>query len=144
MKGFITKMRESFLRRVLPSSLLLFISILLIIILDKGGSKNSSSLSKTETKKDKIYNRTITGDPIETQFGVIKIEIILDQENKIIGINNLEFPSEGLSKTYSESALPILESEAISSQSASIDFVSGATYTSEGYIKSLQSAVDKI
>ncbi|GAA2732644.1 hypothetical protein GCM10009867_08970 [Pedococcus aerophilus] len=40
-------------------------------------------------------------------------------------------------------AVPILNQEAVSSQSASIDMVSGATYTSDGYIQSLQSAIDQ-
>jgi uncharacterized protein with FMN-binding domain len=40
-------------------------------------------------------------------------------------------------------ALPILNEEALSAQSAQIDTVSGATYTSDGYIRSLQSALDK-
>jgi uncharacterized protein with FMN-binding domain len=40
-------------------------------------------------------------------------------------------------------AVPILNSEAVDAQSADIDMVSGATYTSEGYIGSLQSAIDQ-
>ena len=39
--------------------------------------------------------------------------------------------------------MPILNSEAVDAQSASIDMVSGATYTSQGYIDSLQSAIDQ-
>jgi uncharacterized protein with FMN-binding domain len=41
------------------------------------------------------------------------------------------------------SAVPILTQEALAAQSAQIDTVSGATYTSEGYTQSLQSALDK-
>jgi uncharacterized protein with FMN-binding domain len=40
-------------------------------------------------------------------------------------------------------ALPILQQEVLASQSANIDTVSGATYTSEGYIQSVQSAIDQ-
>ena len=40
-------------------------------------------------------------------------------------------------------ALPILIQETIDQQSANIDMVSGATYTSAGYIQSLQSALDQ-
>jgi uncharacterized protein with FMN-binding domain len=39
-------------------------------------------------------------------------------------------------------AVPILNQEAVQAQSAKIDTVSGATYTSEGYTQSLQSAID--
>jgi len=40
-------------------------------------------------------------------------------------------------------AVPILNSETVDAQSANIDMVSGATYTSNGYIGSLQSAIDR-
>ena len=40
-------------------------------------------------------------------------------------------------------AVPILNQEAVDAQSANIDMVSGATYTSQGYIESLQSAIDQ-
>ena len=39
--------------------------------------------------------------------------------------------------------MPILNSEAVEAQSADIDMVSGATFTSQGYIGSLQSAIDQ-
>ena len=39
--------------------------------------------------------------------------------------------------------LPILQQEAMSAQSAQLDSVSGATYTSDGYMRSLQSAIDR-
>jgi uncharacterized protein with FMN-binding domain len=41
------------------------------------------------------------------------------------------------------SALPVLNQEAVQQQSASIDTVSGATVTSDGYLQSLQSAIDQ-
>ena len=40
-------------------------------------------------------------------------------------------------------AVPILNQEAVDQQSANIDMVSGATYTSQGYLQSLQSAIDQ-
>ncbi|MEO7260556.1 MAG: FMN-binding protein [Jatrophihabitantaceae bacterium] len=41
-------------------------------------------------------------------------------------------------------AIPILQQESVGQSSASIDMVSGATYTSDGYLQSLQSALDKV
>jgi uncharacterized protein with FMN-binding domain len=38
----------------------------------------------------------------------------------------------------------MLEREVISAQSAQVDMVSGATYTSQGYLRSLQSALDRL
>ncbi len=40
-------------------------------------------------------------------------------------------------------AVPVLNGEVVQAQSAGIDMVSGATYTSDGYIQSLQSAIDQ-
>jgi len=50
--------------------------------------------------------------------------------------------SSGHSVQISDYAAPILRKEALSKQSAQIDMVSGATYTSEAYQQSLQSALD--
>jgi uncharacterized protein with FMN-binding domain len=49
----------------------------------------------------------------------------------------------GRSTQIDDAALPVLKSEAMSAHSAHIDVVSGATYTSQGYARSLQSALDK-
>jgi uncharacterized protein with FMN-binding domain len=49
----------------------------------------------------------------------------------------------GRSAQIDAAALPVLKSEAMSAHSANIDVVSGATYTSQGYARSLQSALDK-
>ena len=41
-------------------------------------------------------------------------------------------------------ALPVLVQETLDAQSADIDMVSGATVTSDGYLQSLQSALDQV
>jgi uncharacterized protein with FMN-binding domain len=62
----------------------------------------------------------------------------------ITAVDTVQAPSEnGRDIEINQRALPILEQEALASQSAAIDTVSGATYTSEGYIQSLQSAIDQ-
>ncbi|MGO4753756.1 FMN-binding protein, partial [Streptomyces sp. 2MCAF27] len=50
---------------------------------------------------------------------------------------------DGRSQQIASYAVPQLTSETLSAQNAQIDAVSGATYTSEGYVQSLQSALDK-
>ena len=55
-----------------------------------------------------------------------------------------EYPNgNGRDQQINSYALPQLVSETLSAQSASIDMVSGATYTSQGYLQSLQSAIDQ-
>ena len=51
--------------------------------------------------------------------------------------------SDGKSVRINQRALPLLQSEALSAQSAKVDTVSGATYTSAAYAKSLQAAIDE-
>jgi uncharacterized protein with FMN-binding domain len=50
--------------------------------------------------------------------------------------------SSGRSVSISDRAAPVLRREALAAGSAKIDAVSGASYTSEGYIQSLQAALD--
>lgn len=63
---------------------------------------------------------------------------------KITDVTTLASPdNDGRSMMISQRAIPTLRSQALSAQSANIQGVSGATYTSEGYAASLQSALDK-
>ena len=63
---------------------------------------------------------------------------------KITAVSTPVYPSHtGRSLFISENAIPILRSEALQAQSAHIDLVSGATYTSEAFAGSLQSAILK-
>ncbi len=63
---------------------------------------------------------------------------------KITNVSTLVSPNDKQkSISINNRATPILRSEALSAQSANIDGVSGATYTSEGYAQSLQSAIDQ-
>ena len=63
---------------------------------------------------------------------------------KVTAVDVVEYPnSNGRDQEINAQALPILVKETLSAQSAKIDMVSGATYTSEGYLTSLQSALDQ-
>jgi uncharacterized protein with FMN-binding domain len=65
-------------------------------------------------------------------------------DGRITDVNVLQYPSGNPKDVeINDYALPILTQETTSSQSASIDMVSGATVTSTGYIESLQSAIDQ-
>ena len=56
----------------------------------------------------------------------------------------VEYPTgNGKDRQINARALPVLVQETLDAQSAKIDMVSGATVTSEGYIGSLQSALDE-
>ncbi len=86
--------------------------------------------------------RTVTGQVANTPEGPMQVQLVLTGK-RISQVNVLQHTDNGENSVQIDSfALPRLTSETLTAQSARIDAVSGATYTSAGYIKSLQSAVD--
>ena len=85
---------------------------------------------------------TFTGAVVQDPYGVVQVQVTL-VSGKITAVTALQLPSQGRSGFISQSAAPILQGEAIAAQSGSIDTVSGATYTSQAYAQSLQSALDQ-
>ncbi|MGW2051270.1 FMN-binding protein [Streptomyces sp. NPDC001858] len=85
---------------------------------------------------------TMTGDAVETQYGNVQVRITV-VENKITKAEAVQAPKGGTSDQKTADAVPKLNAAVVATQSPNIDTVSGATYTSEAYKKSLQSAIDK-
>jgi uncharacterized protein with FMN-binding domain len=87
--------------------------------------------------------KVVTGDVVNGPYGPSQVAITLTG-SKITKVTVLQHTDDGLnSQQIDGNALPKLTAETLAAQSAKIDAVSGASYTSAGYIKSLQSAVDK-
>ncbi|MGV4987144.1 FMN-binding protein [Streptomyces sp. NRAIS4] len=86
---------------------------------------------------------TVTGDATQTQYGTVQVRLTV-AGGKITKAEAVQAPKGGLSDQKTALAVPKLNQEAVTAQSAQIDAVSGATYTSTGYKKSLQSALDKM
>ena len=85
----------------------------------------------------------VTGDAIATPYGPTQVQVTLNA-GKIVKVTVLQHTDDGTnSEMIDGHALPLLDNETLTAQSAKIDAVSGASYTSAGYIKSLQSALDK-
>ncbi len=85
---------------------------------------------------------TVTGSTVPTRFGDVAVQITV-QDGRMIDIQAVALPTRGRSGEISDWVAPILASEALQAQSANIDIVSGATYTSVAYAESLQSALDQ-
>jgi uncharacterized protein with FMN-binding domain len=84
----------------------------------------------------------LTGQAANTVYGPVQIQLIV-RDNKIIKVSILQQPDGTIHDIQiGQFAFPQLISETLSAQSAKIDAVSGASYTSAGYIQSLQSALD--
>jgi uncharacterized protein with FMN-binding domain len=83
--------------------------------------------------------RTVTGAEEQTQYGPVQVTITVSG-SKVTAASGSTL---GQGDQIGQGALPQLNSEAVTAGNASIQAVSGATYTSNGYIQSLQSAVDQ-
>jgi uncharacterized protein with FMN-binding domain len=90
----------------------------------------------------KAANATVTGSTVATQFGDVAVKITV-ANGKVTDVQAVQMPTHGRSGMISNYVEPILDGEALQAQSANIDLVSGATYTSDAYAQSLQSALDQ-
>jgi uncharacterized protein with FMN-binding domain len=101
---------------------------------------NSQSTTSGATYKDGSYTGTIGS---ASQYGDVQVKVIISG-GKLTDIQYLKFPSGGgHTAEVTAMAKPALKQEAITAQSASINVVSGATQDTEGFIQSLQSALDQ-
>ncbi|MFF4357938.1 FMN-binding protein [Streptomyces sp. NPDC001604] len=99
------------------------------------GSSQGSGSASTQAK-------TVTGSVAQTQYGPVQVRITV-AGGKITKADAVQAPKGGLSDQKTAMAIPKLNQEAVAAGSAKIDAVSGATYTSSGYMQSLQSALDQ-
>lgn len=115
-----------------------------------GGSSSSSSSSATTVPGEfrsvagplTAGETTITGKVGNTVYGPVQVQLVV-KSGKIVKVAILQQPMNTIHDIQiGEFAFPRLISETLAAQSAKIDMVSGASYTSAGYIASLQSAVD--
>jgi uncharacterized protein with FMN-binding domain len=87
-------------------------------------------------------SRTVDGPVVDTRYGPVQVEVTLDGST-IASITAIQLPDgDRRSAQISDRAAPTLQSQALQAQSADIDGVSGATYTSTAYERSLQAALD--
>jgi uncharacterized protein with FMN-binding domain len=112
-----------------------------------GTGGNGGSAAGTAGKTSAVrstYSGQLTGNAVDTPYGTVQVQITL-QNGVITDAQALQLPSGGgHTGQISAYAGPQLRSEVLAAQSAQIDTISGATYTSGGYIQSLQSALDQI
>jgi uncharacterized protein with FMN-binding domain len=87
--------------------------------------------------------KTVTGEAIDTIYGPVQVKITV-KGGKITAVTATKYPTDTPRDYQINSyAIPALNQETLQASSASIDAVSGATYTSQGYIGSLQNAIDQ-
>lgn len=107
------------------------------------GSSSSGSSSGSSGSSSSTAAKTYAGDTAQTQWGPVQVQITV-KNGKITASDVLQVPSGNPRDDEINSyAVPVLNSEVVATQNANIDMVSGATVTSDGYIQSLQSALDQ-
>lgn len=90
-----------------------------------------------------VPDGTYTGPSVFVRFGDVQVRIVV-AGGKVADVQATDLPTDrARSAEISQIAGPILRQEAIRAQSARINIVSGATYTSEGYAQSLEGALQQ-
>jgi uncharacterized protein with FMN-binding domain len=116
-------------------------------VVSNGGTPSSSSSGSSGADPNSgsstsSGSTTVTGSVAQTRWGPVQVELTVDG-GTISAVSVLQYPSgNGTDQQINSYALPILVQETVDAQSSNIDMVSGATVTSEGYLESLQSALD--
>ena len=103
----------------------------------------STPVAGTAQAASSTGGSTYTGDVAQTRWGPVQVAVTVTG-GQITSVAVVQYPSGNPEDDRINSyALPILVDETVQAQSASIDMVSGATVTSDGYLQSLQSALDQ-
>jgi uncharacterized protein with FMN-binding domain len=107
------------------------------------GSTPPATSSQPSGSSSSSSSKTYTGSVAQTRWGPVQVQITVSN-GKIIKATVLQQPNGNQKDVEINAyALPTLIHDTLDAQSAQIDMVSGATVTSEGYLESLQSALDK-
>ena len=102
------------------------------------GSAAGSSSGGTSTG-----TKTVTGDSVDTRWGPVQVRITVTN-GKVTKAEAVNYPlNNGRDQEINSYAIPALNQETVAAGSDKIDMISGATYTSQGYVGSLQSALSK-
>lgn len=108
-----------------------------------GSPSTSGTTADATASGTGLTDGTFTGDAAQTRYGAVQVQITVSG-GKITDARTLQYPdSNGRDRQINGHAIPLLVSETVQGQSAHIQMISGATYTSSGYATSLQSAIDQ-
>ena len=106
-------------------------------------SSTASATASAPAASSSTKITTYQGSVAQTRWGPVQVQISV-QSGKITKVTIVQQPDGNRRDAeINDQAIPILIDETVSAQSADIDMVSGATVTSEGYLESLQSALDQ-
>jgi len=107
-----------------------------------GSTATGAPTNAPATEAPATGARTVAGPTVDTRFGPVQVSITVDG-GQVTDVVALQLPDgDRHSAQISSISEPMLRTQALAAQSGSIDGVSGATYTSTAYARSLQAALD--
>lgn len=109
------------------------------------GSTSKSSSSKSTGAGSSTASRTAVGPAVNYSYGVLSVKVTVSGSKIVkVSIASLNDGGNPRSQYIDQQSIPILEQEVMQAQSANIQGVSGASYTSAGFAQSLQSALHSL
>lgn len=88
-----------------------------------------------------LHDGSYAGPAIDAYWGLVQVQANV-KDGHLASVDVLQFPGHRqTSRQINDAALPRLQTEAIKAQSARVNVVSGATLTSEAYMRSLKAAL---
>ena len=110
-----------------------------------GAGSTSTSLMPTTSTSSSSTTRTASGAQVNYNYGILSVSVTVSSKRITkVGIASLNDGGNFRSQSIDQQSIPILEQQALQAQSANIQGVSGASYTSAGFAQSLQSALSKL
>ena len=115
-----------------------------------GGSKPGSTTTSappatTTTTSPPAAARSATGESVNYNYGILSVKVsVAGSKITNVSIASINDGGNPRSQYIDQQSIPLLEQQALSVQSANIQGVSGASYTTAGFAQSLQSALTKL
>lgn len=109
----------------------------------QSGSRSQSTGHSASSSSTAFKDGTYTGSSADAYYGNVQVSVTISG-GKITNVKFLQYPnSHYTSVIINQQAMPYLKQESIQSQSANVQIISGATFTSQAFIQSMQSALNK-
>jgi uncharacterized protein with FMN-binding domain len=110
-----------------------------------GGATAGASPQPTASSQPAAASRTTVGPSVNYSYGVLSVRVTVSGKKIVkVEIASLDDGGDPRSQSIDQQSVPILEQEVMQAQSGNIQGVSGASYTSAGFVQSLQSALHSV
>jgi uncharacterized protein with FMN-binding domain len=107
-----------------------------------GASPTQTATATPAPAANGLKSGSFTGQTYTNPYGNVQVQVVISG-GKITSVKTIQYPNGHQQSVFINSqALPLLEQEVLKAQSAQINIIGGATFTSQGYAQSVQSALD--